>query len=219
MTKKEKIINLLNEGKSYNDISNEVGVSKSYISQIKKQMSNENKTHELETLEVPRNTTETNDIPEQFNIDNGNALETKKEVESINLRRSSVIYNIENPQIKQREESDQNLVLDLNTGGKIEEEEEETFEEVDEEMLKHEFLGIYESVNLFLDNFEFYQSKEIKKGKLDAIVKNFRAAYPGRHFMSSKILFFTLVISVFASNLKIDKLKKSKLFSKFRKNG
>lgn len=218
MTKKERIIEKLNEGLSYNEISEQIGVSKSYISQVKKEInSNESKKNEVKPLEELRSTTETHDISRESIVNNDSTLEEKKEIESINLRQSSVVYNIENPQAIERKESDQNLVLDLTQPE--EEEEAENFEEVDEEMLKHEFLGIYESMNLFLDNFDFYQSKEIKKGKLDAIVKNFRSAYPGRHFMSSKVLFFTLVISVFASNIKIDKVKNTKLFKKFRKNG
>lgn len=218
MTKKERIIKMLNERASYNEISESVGVSKSYISQVKKEIANhENKKNEINPLEESRNFAETDDFTGKFNTSDVSIMETEKEAESVSLRRSGVIYNIENPQVIERAESEENLVLDLTQNTETEEEESDTFEEVDEEMLKHEFLGIYESVNLFLDNFDFYQSKEIKKGKLDAIVKNFKSAYPNRHFMSSKVLFFTLVISVFASNIKVDKVKNIKLFKRFRK--
>ena len=238
MSRINDVLNLMNKGLNQTETAKELSISPSRVSYLlkkhrKKNKPHEDKEHKKDDADSQRasNIADALKNPNELD-DNFDKVDTAEEVDNIpKLRNSNYFYNVQNPQAEQREEV-QEVDIDpleeevyINLEEKEEEQEHEEEEEniryadVSDEMLEYELLGLYESVNLILDNFDFYESKPIQKGKLKAIVSNFKSAYPNKHFANSKMLFWTLISGLFLSNIKMEKVKgvQKRLFDKFKK--
>lgn len=80
---------------------------------------------------------------------------------------------------------------------------------ISEQVICSEIRGIYNAANLLFDNFSFYQSKPLKEADVRATALCFIEAYPEKHLMNSKVLFWLLLSGMFIGNITAKSISKS----------